>query len=248
MMKVHFLGTSGWFDSSAGSTVCAIIDAPDCYIILDAGMGLHKADTIITESKPIFIFLSHFHLDHTAGLHVLGKFRFNTPVEIYGPPGTEKYVGAILDHPFTIPAGELPYPVSIHDLDRQTPRGVTVKFAPLVHSTICYGYRFEFLGRSICYCTDTGLCDGLAILAKDAELFICECSFRPDEEVGTWPHLRPEDAATVARSCLARRLVLTHFDASRYQDEESRAVAQKRAQKIFPATIAAADDMCVKLP
>ncbi|MFZ0674172.1 MBL fold metallo-hydrolase, partial [Methanoregula sp.] len=75
-MQVTFLGTNGWYDSTTGNTVSALITARDYDIILDAGNGIAKADRYISQDKPVFLFISHFHLDHTEGLHTLVKFRF----------------------------------------------------------------------------------------------------------------------------------------------------------------------------
>ena len=44
-------------------------------IIFDAGNGIAKADRYISQEKPVLLFLSHFHIDHIAGLHTLVKFR-----------------------------------------------------------------------------------------------------------------------------------------------------------------------------
>jgi len=38
-MKIHFLGTNGWFDSETGGTPCTLIDSEEAYIVLDAGSG-----------------------------------------------------------------------------------------------------------------------------------------------------------------------------------------------------------------
>jgi ribonuclease BN (tRNA processing enzyme) len=75
-MQIIFLGTNGWFDSPTGSTICTLINTESCHIILDAGNGIYKADRYIQDDLPVYIFLSHFHLDHIEGLHVLNKFSF----------------------------------------------------------------------------------------------------------------------------------------------------------------------------
>ena len=70
-MKIIFLGTNGWYDTSLGNTICTLIKTQDFHIILDAGNGLYKIDRHIIDEKPVFLFLSHFHLDHIIGLHIL---------------------------------------------------------------------------------------------------------------------------------------------------------------------------------
>ena len=74
-MKIIFLGTNGWYDSATGNTVCTLIQTRKYDIVLDAGYGLAKLDKYCDGTKPVFILLSHFHLDHIAGLHTLVKFK-----------------------------------------------------------------------------------------------------------------------------------------------------------------------------
>ncbi len=73
-MKITFLGTNGWYDTSTGNTICILVETDKYNIVLDAGNGLYKIDRYISSEKPVYLFLSHFHLDHIIGLHILGKF------------------------------------------------------------------------------------------------------------------------------------------------------------------------------
>ena len=72
-MKITFLGTNSWFSTKTGNTVCALIEAEDFYIILDAGDGIHKLGKYFKGDKPIYMFLSHFHFDHIIGFHAMNK-------------------------------------------------------------------------------------------------------------------------------------------------------------------------------
>ena len=84
-MKAIFLGTNGWYDTETGNTTCILIETDDYFILLDAGNGFYKIDQHIasTTKKPIYLFLSHFHLDHIVGLHILNKFDFSQRMRIY---------------------------------------------------------------------------------------------------------------------------------------------------------------------
>ena len=86
-MKVIFLGTNGWYDTDTGNTICTLINSEKYHIILDAGNGIYKADRYIHDDLPVYLFLSHFHLDHIEGLHVLNKFRFSQGLRIFGQKG-----------------------------------------------------------------------------------------------------------------------------------------------------------------
>ncbi|HOW90640.1 MAG TPA: MBL fold metallo-hydrolase, partial [Elusimicrobiales bacterium] len=73
-MEIIFLGTNGWYDTGAGNTLCVLIRTRRFDIVLDAGNGLGKLDRYVDGKKPVYLFLSHFHLDHVSGLHILLKF------------------------------------------------------------------------------------------------------------------------------------------------------------------------------
>jgi ribonuclease BN (tRNA processing enzyme) len=216
-MKIRFLGTNGWFSTDTGNTACALMESEECYIVLDAGDGIYKLDRYIKTEKPIHLFLSHLHLDHILGFHQLNKFRFKQTLTIHGLKGTRENL-QIIRHPYTIPFSDLPFPVKIHELKEgrhSNPFPFTCKL--LFHSDPCLGYRLELDGKVITYCTDTGVCDSLYELAQDASLLITECSLKPGQDAGGWPHLNPREAANAAKQAKVEQLVLTHFDAESYQ-------------------------------
>ena len=82
-MQVTFLGTNGWFDTAAGNTVSVLVQSEEYDIIFDAGNGIAKADRYITQKKPVYLFISHLHIDHIAGLHTLVKFRLKKGLHVY---------------------------------------------------------------------------------------------------------------------------------------------------------------------
>ena len=247
-MKIVFLGTSGWYDTKTGNTTCILIETKKEYIILDAGNGFYKIDRYIRAKKPIYLFLSHFHLDHIVGLHILNKFNFSQGIHIFGQLGTKNILKTIVNEPYTISLTTLPYDVEGYELSEgqhNIPFSVKCKF--LLHSSQCLGYRIEIDGKVITYCPDTGICDNLFLLAKDADLLIAECSYKSGQEDENWPHLNPESAARVARDSGAKKLALIHFDASLYSTMKDREDAEIQAKKIFRNSFAAMDNMQIKV-
>ena len=115
-MEIIFLGTNGWYDSDTGNTVCTLINSDRYHIILDAGNGISKIDQHIHDDLPVYLFLSHFHLDHIVGLHVLNKFRFAQGLKIFGQKRTRAILDTIINEPFTVPLQKLPYPVEVNEL------------------------------------------------------------------------------------------------------------------------------------
>ncbi|MBI4855243.1 MAG: MBL fold metallo-hydrolase [Acetobacterium woodii] len=247
-MKVIFLGTNGWYDTATGNTTCILIAADEYYIILDAGGALYKIDQYIIDAKPIYLFLSHFHLDHIIGLHVLNKFSFKQGVRICGQKGTQDILNKIINIPYTMPFKDLSYHTEVLELSgvrSEVPFPVEVK--PLLHSTTTLGFRFELENKIITYCPDTGNCENAVTLARGADLLIAECAYKSGQYYDKWPHLNPGEAAKIAKEAKVKKLVLTHFDASLYKTLGERKEAEEQAKKIFSDTIAATDDMQVEV-
>jgi ribonuclease BN (tRNA processing enzyme) len=240
-MKITFLGTNGWFDTAIGNTTCALIETKDSYIVLDAGGGFYKVKDIVKTEKPVYLFISHLHLDHIIGLHTLPLFKFPQGIDIYVPKGMRVHLEIFLGKPYTSTLDSLATKVRLHEIDTEKPAGLNVEFGQLLHSPICYGFRFAIEGKTITYCTDTGVCDELYKLAKGCDLLITECSFRPGEDVSKASHLNPEVAAKVAKESGVKRLALIHFDAGRYPTIDNRKKAEEEAKKIFLNTFAASE-------
>lgn len=246
-MKITFLGTNGWYDTDCGNTVCTLIETKTSYLILDAGNGIYKADKYIKNGKPIYLFLSHFHLDYIEGLHTLAKFGFKS-LTIIGQPGTKRTIKEFMSPKYTVPINKLPYPCSVIDVTKGW-HSIPLKFEclELVHASKCFGYRFEVEGKTISYCTDTGYCKNSVILSKDADLLMSECSLLSGKTTESWPHMNPESAARLARDARAKHLALTHFDAYEYKKLSDRRSALTAARKGFIRTTIAYDGISISI-
>jgi ribonuclease BN (tRNA processing enzyme) len=108
-----------------------------------------------------------------------------------------------------------------------------------------YSYRFDTPGRSIVFCGDTGLSEALAVLAKGADVLVCEvndldASMEQIAATTKLPplvlkavrmhmerqHITPEQIGMLAQKAGVKSVVLTHFspgmdgetDVSKYTD------------------------------
>ena len=250
-MKIRFLGTNGWYSTPTGDTPCILIETNEQYIVLDAGNGIYKLDRYITENKPISLFISHFHLDHTSGLHTLPKFAFPQGIDVYIGKGRTDDFKTLVRPPFTIGfeqrpenIGQLQTSIRLHELSET---GEYIPFLamalPQHHAYVDHGYRIEVEGKTIAYTGDCGFTEQAKALAKDADLLICECSNKINETPDTWGHLDPVLAATLAKESGVKQLLLTHFNAAIYPTLEDRIWAEDEAKKIFHNTTAARDGM-----
>ena len=247
-MKVTFLGTNGWYDTLTGNTCSVLVQSAKYDIILDAGNGIAKADRYITQDTPVFLFISHLHLDHIAGLHTLVKFRFKKGLTIFGQPGITGALNRIICEPYTVPFSDLPYDVTVTELTESRHLvPFPVVCLPLVHPAPCFGYRLELDGKVITYCTDTGACDNAVVLAREADLLITECGLKPGASSPDWPHLNPEDAIRIAQKAHAQRLALMHFGAEVYRTLDDRREVQERFLPSYPGLIVTYDDMTIEI-
>jgi ribonuclease BN (tRNA processing enzyme) len=244
-MKVTFLGTNGWYDTGTGNTPCVLIETDKAYIILDAGFGIYKVKDIIKDDKPVYLFLSHLHLDHIIGLHTLPIFKFAQGVDIFTPRGMGKLVRGFLKRPFTSPPLLLSTRLRFHEIGSKMKLAFGFEALKLKHSVTCFGYRFTDGRPTITYCTDTGLCANLKRLAKDADLLITECAMAPGDKSPNLFHITPETAAKVALESGAKKLALCHFDPGKYPTLASRKEAEMAARLIFNDTSLSYDGMTI---
>lgn len=247
-MKITFLGTNGWYDTSNGNTICILVETEKAYVVFDAGNGLYKLDRFIKERKPIYLFLSHLHLDHIIGLHTLAKLALPQGLQVVVPKPLKNPLLQFMRQPYTIPFNRLPgYKVTLQGFRNSIKVPFNLTAARLDHPSPCWGYRLEADGKVLAYGSDTGLCRNLYKLAQNADVFISESSWLPGEMHKGWTHLNPEQAAGVAQKSGVKKLFLVHFDASRYTTLAHRKKAERAARKIFKKTFAALDDQQVEI-
>jgi len=167
-----------------------------------------------------WLFLTHFHPDHTGDLASLlfaarsPVYGRRKPLTIGGPTGLVGFHKRLSDlygqwihlERDLLSLQEID-PSGSASLDLPGDRLVTL---PMAHTAASLGFRLETgQGAVIAYSGDTDYCANAVLLAKEADLFICECSF-PDH-LKTAGHLSPRWAGRLAREARCRCLLLTHL-------------------------------------
>jgi ribonuclease Z len=103
-------------------------------------------------------------------------------------------------------------------------------------------------GQSVAFVMDTRWCDAAIELAAGADLLVCEATFLSsageDALADISGHLTAAQAARLAATAGARRLVLTHFS-QRHPDERA---FLEEARPVFAETTAARDLDVIPLP
>jgi ribonuclease BN (tRNA processing enzyme) len=227
-MRVTVLG-SGTVDPRPHRAATGfVLEVADRDIVIDMGAGTLRNGQIagIPMSGIGTVVLTHHHPDHTADLvpflfarkHAPEAWKDCPPLALYGPVGTRDFLARIFAAwPSIEPdEGRLKiFEVTPASMPLILPGGVHLTAQTAVHGdmeALCY--RFESQGAVVAFSGDTALCPGVIEAARDADLFLCECSCYPR---GVEPlycrsvHLSWEDVAEICEVARPRRLVLTHL-------------------------------------
>ena len=190
--------------------------------LLDCGPGsvrmLGAVDVGVAEVERVLF--SHYHLDHCLDLFALIFARHNPGLsdvprlEVIGPPGLAALVH---EAPRALGRWAVDRDLVVTELELDALGGATLRRDPLTlrartngHTRPAVSWRVEWPDdSSLTYSGDTNDDPRVAELARDTDLFVCECSF-PDG-AGTDNHLTPSQAGALAHGARARRLLLTHF-------------------------------------
>jgi ribonuclease BN (tRNA processing enzyme) len=240
-MKITFLGTNGWYGTKLGDSTCVFVETASEYLILDAGSGFYKTEKLIKKkTKPVYLFLSHLHLDHIEGLQVLSRFDLPQGITIMVGRGMAAELESFFRPPFLPTIENHKTKIRIIEEDKFGSLSLKTFTLPLEHIVPTTGLRFENEGKILTYALDTGMCDNLISLAQGADLLITESAFLAGEKPNN-NHMNPQEAAEAALKAGAKKLAIIHFKADVYLKKKDREIALEAARAIFPQTIAPSD-------
>ncbi|MCZ6699345.1 MAG: MBL fold metallo-hydrolase [Planctomycetota bacterium] len=235
-------GTPNADPDRSGPAVAVVVN--ETPYLVDCGPGIvrraaaakRKGVTGLDAPNLERVFITHLHSDHTLGLPdliftpwVLGR---DTPLEIYGPPGTSEMAEHLVaayrqDIRIRIdglePANPNGYQVNVHEIEPgivYRDDNVIVKAFPVRHGSWkhAFGYRFETADRTIVISGDTAPCQSLIDHAEGCDILIHEVysakafKERPPE----WQryhaafHTSTKELAEIATQVRPGLLVLTH--------------------------------------
>jgi ribonuclease BN (tRNA processing enzyme) len=216
-MRLTVIGCSGSLPGPNSPASCYLVQAEGFSLLIDLGSGalgplqryldLHDIDAI---------FLSHLHIDHCIDLCGYWIVRTYYPrpgqpmVPVHGPSGTADHMARAY--------GLDPDPGMRETFDFRTLGDETWEVGPfrvttarVNHPVEAYGFRVEHGGRVLAYSGDTGECDALVELARDADVFLCEACWFEGPGLPEDMHLTGRTAAEHATRAGAKKLVLTHL-------------------------------------
>jgi ribonuclease BN (tRNA processing enzyme) len=241
------LGGGGWFPGHGRHTACALLRDGDYAIVIDAGTGVARFiehPELLDGTTRLDILLTHFHLDHIAGLAYLPALGLCEQTTIWGPgqllydTPTPDLLDQVSRQPFH------PVPLEQQDIDvRDLPAGEvelgSVRIASRRqdrHSAPSLGFRF---GDILTWITDTAYDPGSISFAEGSEVLAHEAWFTSDTPRNPEIHSSAAQAAQVAEKASVRRLVLIHLPP--FQQSLEPLLAE--AQAGVPGAVAANDGL-----
>jgi ribonuclease BN (tRNA processing enzyme) len=213
-VRLEVIGSSPAWPNPGGACSGYLVDER---LLLDCGPGVLAR---LREQRPWpaveAIAITHLHLDHWGDLVPWVWATLFGPgkrgVSLWLPPGSGESLRPVLaqlgsedmlERAFTVAEYEPGRPFAV--------AGLQVIPSRVLHYDVdAFGFRIEGSGV-IAYSGDTGPCDALEELARDADVLICEATLGSgDEEPGERGHLAADEAVEAAERAGAKRLLLTH--------------------------------------
>jgi ribonuclease BN (tRNA processing enzyme) len=243
--RLIILGGGGWFPGHGRHTACALLRDGDCAIMIDAGTGvgrLVERPELLEGVRRLDIVLTHFHLDHIAGLAYLPALALCEQTTIWGSGealygiSTAKLLDRISSEPFH-PVALGAQDISVRDLPVGEVEFEGVRVAMRrqnLHSAPSLAFRFEDM---LAWITDTAYDADSASFAAGCRLLAHEAWFTSDHPRNPAIHSSAAQAAEIAAAAGSDRLLLIHVPPFE-QSVESLAL---EAQIIFPRALIAHD-------
>ncbi|NIM17074.1 MAG: MBL fold metallo-hydrolase [Candidatus Aminicenantes bacterium] len=264
MVKLATLGSMGWIPTRNRHTCCYCLEYGNKLIILDAGTGIARFDEpwaqkILQHYHKAYVILSHYHLDHAAGLIYLPHFFKDKEVHIAGP-GQSIYGQRVTDilsrliapPYFGRPLLDFPMNLTLHELviGANIIDNIRIDTILQEHNDPSIGIKID---NTVCYITDTACNQQTVDFVRGCKLLLHETWFdiqdyntiiregksSPDAMKPLKSHSPVNRVAEIARDASVETLMLIHLNP--VYDEKRLSAMEKAAKEIFPNSQLAVD-------
>ncbi|HEV3129723.1 MAG TPA: MBL fold metallo-hydrolase [Solirubrobacteraceae bacterium] len=237
------LGGGGWLPAHGRHTATALMRQAESAIMIDAGTGvarLMECPELLAGVQRLDIVLTHFHLDHIAGLAYLPSLDICEETTVWGPgsllygTSTAELLDRVSQEPF--------HPVALDQQDievrdicqgelelgkvRMTHRRQGHHTAPTM------GLRF---GDELAWVTDTANDPGSVELAGGCQMLAHEAWFTEDAPRNPEIHSSAAQAAEIAAAAQVSQLLLIHLPPFTASIEAIVSEAEQRFPSVIPA-------------
>jgi len=223
-MKLTIVGSGDAFGSGGRMNTCFWLETAKGTLAVDFGASALPALKALEldHNRLDGVVLSHLHGDHFGGLPFLlldAQFgaRRERPLLIAGPPGTRARLDALMEACFPKSTGsKWRYEWRVEEIAVGVPTDVlghNLVTAEVIHQSGApsTALRLSDGEKTFAYSGDTEWTDALLPIAKDADLFVCECYAYAGKLTGhnVWEILKPRIG-----DLSARRMMITHMNPS----------------------------------
>jgi ribonuclease Z len=250
--RVILLGTGDPLNWERAQSSLAVPLEGGEVMLIDASSGTVLLGQLEAAGIPLanvrHLFVSHAHFDHVGGLAPLLVGMTPLPEAFIDVHATRETLEALRELlALTIPGVESWLGGRLAWRELAPEKVVRVNNAEITpfrtdHDVPCVGFRVALGGSTMVYTADTRPYPAVVEGAREAELLIHE-AYGPEDTAETahaLGHSAALEAGGAARAAGARRLVLTHFRASRFVDPGELAA---EAASAFGAPVKAARDL-----
>lgn len=225
-MKLTVLGSGTFFVSPEQTASSFLLEVDNKKILIDCGPGtLYRLSQLNIKPEDLdYVFLTHFHPDHSSDLFPLFmSVRLNDLFspgsvtkfpEFYGPTGLGQFM---LDcsNLTELKAVENWDKIKFNEYqDSHQLDNIVVKSFKVVHEAFgfparAYSLRFEAGGKIITFSGDCANSQGIKDATKGSDLFICDASF--PQGIKSNAHMDTIDIGEICRDSQVKKVLLTHF-------------------------------------
>lgn len=224
-MKLKILGTGTFFANITKTASAFLLETDNLKILIDCGPGtLVRLSQIGIKPEDLdYVFLTHFHPDHTADLFSLFMnyclADFKSPGSITNFP---KFIGPTGISQFMINYGQnsellalnkwnkiefVDYQPSM-DFDNFKFKAFKVDHTAFGLKANAYALRFEINDQIIAFSGDSIDCQGVKDASKNTDLFICDASYSKGN--GSPAHMDTISIGEICQSSQVKKVILTH--------------------------------------
>lgn len=216
-MELTVLGSAGTWPGPGGATCGHLLSHEGTHVWLDAGTGTFaRLQEYIGIDDIAAIVVTHGHTDHF--IDVLPAF-YARHYGGMGAPGLPFYSPDGFVEGMSLLVSENGRNVMDEAYAFRTVKGgdsfevgpFSFKVFDMTHIGVnAVGYRVETGGAVLAYTGDSGPCEAVIEMARDADLLVAEATYQ-DSSSQAFFHMSATQAAEHATAAGARRLMLTHI-------------------------------------
>ena len=237
------LGSAGTWPGPGGATCGHLLSHDGTHVWLDAGTGTFaRLQEFIDIDQMAAIVITHGHTDHFIDVvpafyarHYGGMGAPNLP--FYSPDGFVEGMSMLTSENGRNVMAEAYDFRTVHGGEAFDIGPIRFTTYEMTHIGVnAVGFRIEADGAVLAYTGDTGPCDAVIEMSRDADVLVAEATYQ-DASSQAFFHMSATQAAQHATAARARRLVLTHI-----LPTLDREISREEAAAAFDGVIDIAED------